>query len=160
MAPARADAVALTAILALVAVAGWRSATYGIWSHGEPGPGLFPVIVCAMTAVFGLGALVLTLAGAAPTNEEVDPDAAQQEGPILWGRLALYAGAILAWPWLMVPLGYALSAVVVLFVILRFAEGMHWRPLAVTLVSAVVVSWLVFDRLLGVPLPRGPFGIG
>lgn len=151
----RIDAAALLLVLALAGFAGWRSVGYGLWSYGEPGPGLFPVIVSGVTATFAVVALVVAMAGREPP-EEFDPEAAQQEGPIRWGKLAIYVGAILVWPWLMVPLGYILSTTIALFVILRFAEGMRWGATAITLVAAVAMSWLVFDHLLGVPLPSGP----
>lgn len=154
----RSDAAALLLVLALAGFAGWRSVNYGLWSYGEPGPGLFPLLVSGLTAVFAMVALVVTWAGS-ELADEFDPEAAQQEGPLLWAKLAVYAGAILVWPWLMVPLGYVLSSAVALFAILRFAEGMRWGATAVTLVAAVAASWLVFDRLLGVPLPSGPIAL-
>ncbi|MCC7271864.1 MAG: tripartite tricarboxylate transporter TctB family protein [Alphaproteobacteria bacterium] len=162
-APARrvaaGDAAALVAILVLVALAGWRSLGYGVWSYGEPGPGLFPFLVCALAGICGVVALAATLAGDAPAAE-IDPDAAQQEGPMMWGKLALYVGVIAAWPWLMAPLGFVLSTAAALFVVLRLAEGMAWGPAAAVLVGTVGASWLVFERILGVPLPHGLLGVG
>lgn len=35
---------------------------------------------------------------------------------------------------------------------------MGWTAVAVVLVAAVGLSWLVFDRVLGVPLPAGLLG--
>ncbi|MGE0717380.1 MAG: tripartite tricarboxylate transporter TctB family protein, partial [Alphaproteobacteria bacterium] len=129
---ATGDVLALAVVLVLVAVAGWRAAAYGLWSYGEPGPGLFPLIVCAFTGVFAVIAMVTTVASGAPA-EEIDPEAAQQEGPLLWGKLGLYGVAIVAWPWMMVPLGFVLSTAIALFVVMRLAEGMRWVPLAVVL---------------------------
>ena len=151
------DVVALLAVLALAAVAGWRSVGYGLWTYGEPAPGLFPLLASGVTALFAIIALVACVAGPPPA-EEFDPEAAQQDGPILWGKLALYAAVVLAWPWLMVPLGFVVSTALALFVILRLAEGMGWVAVSVVLVAAVGLSWLVFDRLLGVPLPAGLLG--
>ena len=158
--PAPGDVAALLVILALTAAAGQRSLAYGLWSYGEPGPGLFPLLVSGVAAFFAVLALIATFAGAGPAEAEFDPESAQQEGPILWGKIALYAGVVLAWPWLMVPLGFVVSTAIALFVVLRLAERMAWGPVAAVLVAAVGLSWLVFDRLLGVPLPHGLLGIG
>lgn len=102
------DIVALAVVLALATVAAWRSVGYGLWSYGEPAPGLFPLLASGVTAIFAVLALVGCLAGSAP-SDEFDPEAAQQDGPMLWGKLALYAAVVLVWPWLMVPLGFVLS---------------------------------------------------
>ncbi len=153
------DVAALAAILALVAAAGLRSVSYGLWTYGEPGAGLFPLIACAVAGICGALALAGALAGREVAVVD-DGDAAQQDGPVLWGKLVLYGAVVLAWPWLLVPLGFVLSTVIALFVVLRLAEGMGWRMLAVVLAVAVAASWLLFDRLLGVPLPPGILGIG
>jgi hypothetical protein len=58
----------------------------------------------------------------------------------------------------MEPIG-ALPAVAVLFVwLLGAVERLSWRAVGGVTVVATAGTWLLFDRLLNVPLPRGSFG--
>lgn len=148
------DLAALATIATGAGIGAWTATGYGLWSYGEPGPGLFPLIACAATIVFcALAAAALTsgvtLAGV-PLEE-----APAAEGPVLWKRLTLYIATILVWPWLLAPLGFFASTAIALVVIARFAEGMRWAASLVLMVLATGACWLAFDRLLGVPLPKG-----
>jgi hypothetical protein len=61
--------------------------------------------------------------------------------------------------WGLERLGYRLTMAVVVIFLLRIVERKSW---ALGLALTVVMAWgsfLVFDTLLRVPLPRGPFGL-
>jgi putative tricarboxylic transport membrane protein len=150
---AAADLAAFLLLAALGAAAAWRAMAYGLSHQGEPGTGLFPFIAGAFTAVIAVGAFAVELG--APAGA-----AAAREGPTLWCKLSLYVAVILVWPWLLVPLGFLVSTALALLVVMRFAERMRWAPTLGVLVAAALASWLLFERVLGVPLPRGWLGIG
>lgn len=153
------DTVALVLLVALASIGAWLAAGYGLWNSGDPGPGLFPLIVCVATILFSLLSLAALVAGFV-RNMPAAADEPVQEGPILWRKLLIYVGTILAWPWLLSPLGFLVSTAIALMVIVRYAEGSGWRESALLVACAAGISWLLFDRLLGVPLPRGSIGFG
>jgi putative tricarboxylic transport membrane protein len=131
----------LCAIGASGAYASWR---YGVWDAGGPGPGLLP----------GLASLALCLFAAIAARESAPP-AGEPTNP--W-RLAGYVLGLAAFAFLMGPLG-ALPAIVLLFAwVLGAVERWPLRRVLPISAAAAFFAWLVFDRLLQVPLPRGLFG--
>ncbi len=144
-----ADLAGLGVILAVVLAAGARAWSYGLWLYGEPGPGLFPMFACAVAVAFAL--LAISGLVVAPAVREQDPDAGAPR-PL---RLVLYMATILVWPWLLAPLGFLMSSALALVVLLRWGERVGWGATIGMLAGALLASWLLFERLLGVPLPHG-----
>jgi hypothetical protein len=125
------DRVAGMALVLIGLVAIWESRVYPLGSLHRPGPGYMPVLLASLLIVFG-GTL---FAMGARTR-----------------RLAELA-------WGLERLGYRLTMAVVVIFLLRIVERKSW---ALGLALTVVMAWgsfLVFDTLLRVPLPRGPFGL-
>jgi putative tricarboxylic transport membrane protein len=122
--------------------------------RGPVGPRTVPIVVgCALLLV----AVVLAVdvlrggRGEAEGGEDVDLDA-----PADWRTVALLAGVFLACALLFVPLGFPASGAL-LFWGSAYALGSRNTtrdPLTAAVLS--VVTFLVFDTLLGVPLPGGP----
>jgi putative tricarboxylic transport membrane protein len=129
----------ILSIVGLGAIA--MSLVYGLWSFGSPGPGLMPaaagaLLVCASAA---------ELRVAAPS------------WPQFGRRLLTHAGLLILLPFASLVLGMlaalAAYAIVVLYVIER-------RPLpeaAAVASLATAGCWLLFEKLLSVPLPRPLF---
>jgi putative tricarboxylic transport membrane protein len=120
---------------------------------GAPGPALFPGILGALFVLFGS---VLVLRGIrqrrAPTVQAAPPG---QRGR--WAPALAVVGAVVFYLLLSEVLGFSLTMALLLF-------GLSWllgaRPL-VAGVSAVIttaVLYALFQQLLLVPLPTGPFG--
>jgi putative tricarboxylic transport membrane protein len=119
-------------------VSGWR---FGVWEGSEPGPGLLPSLAGASLSLFAGWSLF------------VAPPAAS-EGQVFLPRLAGYVVGLLGFGLLMKPLG-AIVVIVLLFLwILGIVERLAWQRVLVITVCASAGAWLLFDRLLGVPLPR------
>lgn len=152
-----ADAIVLMAITGLAGAGAWRATQYKLWDF-EPGAGLFPFIICLCVVVFSLLALAARLSGQV-ADKPADPDDATHEGPVLWGKLVTYVAVILIWPWIMSPLGFLVSTGLALLVLARVAERMNWLQTALMAAGSVSACWLVFERLLGVALPRGVIGL-
>ena len=150
-----ADSAGLVAILLFVMVAGWQAASYGLWERLEPAPGLFPFLVCVLAGLCALvalaGLVVDHLAGIDPPAGEDE----EAEGPFLWRKVAIYVVALVAWPIAFAWIGWLLSTALGLMLIMRFAENMSWRESLIVTAGALLGSWLLFVRLLDVPLPRG-----
>ena len=132
---------------------GAASAAYS-WTLGLIGPsgpesGLFPLI--AGLIVMGSGVMLMLAPAHAATAFSFP------RGEPLYRIIGVVLG--LAWLALALPyLGFELAGIVTMLVLLRAVERVSWAvSFVLAVVSVVAVSWL-FGHLLGMPLPRGPWG--
>jgi putative tricarboxylic transport membrane protein len=121
----------------------------GSWQ--SPAPGLFPLLVSLVLAGLALTLLLVTLGTHAPAPPGESP--AARPTKVWWTLVSLLAFyALLEW------LGFLLASFLLLFFLLRAIAGQRWRVTLAISVGASLSSYLVFDRLLKLPLPRGPIG--
>ena len=132
---------------------GAAAAAYA-WTLGLAGPsgpesGLFPFIGSADRHGRGRGAAVAAVGQAAAPHFP--------RGAALGRVLGVIAG--LAFMAVSIPfLGFAVSGFITMIILLRAVEKSGWLfSIALALVSVVVVVWL-FGHVLGMTLPRGPWG--
>jgi hypothetical protein len=108
-----------------------------------------PVLLAGLLIVFG--AAVFAMGGRARRLGEVG-------WPEWRHAVAIFAACAFA-AWGLERLGYRLTMAIVVAFLLLVLERKGWAlSLALTLVMAWG-SFFLFDTLLRVPLPRGPFGI-
>lgn len=142
--PSRGRLPGPLALVALAGVALFIAWDYGLWTFGAPGAGLMPSLAAALLAVTGLLALV-----------EKHPPVADDDGePDPW-RLACYLIALVALIPAILAIGMLPALGVFILLCLRLAERMSWRSALTIAVGATAGSWLLFERLLQVRLPRG-----
>jgi putative tricarboxylic transport membrane protein len=131
---------------------GGAAATYawtlGLVGSSGPDSGLFPFI--AALIVMGAGIVLLVSPGAA-----VAPDFPR--GAALARVLGVAAG--LAFMAVSIPyLGFTIAGFIAMIILLRAVEKSGWVfSISLALISVVVVVFL-FGRVLGMTLPRGPWG--
>lgn len=142
----RAGWAALAAIVALTVFASARGLYYGVWTNGNPGPGLFPLIA-SLLVVVAVPAVVLEMRR--PVSEAPEAGDASVPTP---GKLATFMVVALAWPLLLEPLGYAAASLLALLVLL-LRGGVGWKLGIAIAIAAVGASAFLFDTLLEVPLP-------
>jgi len=135
------------ALVALASVALFLAWDYGLWSFGSPGAGLMPSLAAIMLAATSLLAL-----GDKPTAEPVEDE---EPDP---GRLARYAIALVALVPAILVVGMMPALGLFMLLCLRLAERMSWRSSLTIALCGTAASWLLFERLLQVPLPRGVWG--
>jgi putative tricarboxylic transport membrane protein len=130
---------------------GAAAATYA-WTLGLMGPagpesGLFPFIAAVL--VMGAGAVLLL--GSPPVSPHFP------RGASLGRVLGVVAG--LAFMAVSMPtLGFAIAGFITMIILLRSVEKSGWAfSIALAFVSVVAVVWL-FGQVLGMTLPRGPWG--
>jgi putative tricarboxylic transport membrane protein len=123
---------------------------YGVWENGSPLAGFFPGLAGAGLLVFSL------LAAIREWPRPVEPEASfapNRQGH--WRLLLGYLAGLLAFAFLMEPVG-AIPMIALLFLwLMRAVERLAWRIVLPVTVAATLGAWLLFDRLLQVPLPRG-----
>ena len=127
----------------------WQSRAFPLGSLHRPGPAYMPVVLALLLIVFGVA--VFVMGSRASRLAEV--------GWHEWRHaVAIFAACAFA-AWGLERLGYRLTmAAVVSFLVL----GLERKGLILGLVLTVAMAWgsfYVFDTLLKVPLPRGPFGL-
>lgn len=144
----RWESVSLGGVLLLTMGLLALSLGYPLWGDYQPGPGLFPTITAGLAVICAAGALVGSLGAGRQTAVAGD------DAPV-WRRLLVYAAVVLLWPASFATLGFALSSVIGLSMLMRAGEGMGWLPSIGVAAATVALGWLLFEVLLGVPLPHG-----
>jgi putative tricarboxylic transport membrane protein len=142
------DAAVLGLVLLLTIGALVLSLGYPLWGDFQPGPGLFPSMAAGLAVACALGALGGTFVVARRAA------AARGEAPV-WRRLLVYVAIVLLWAASFATLGFAISGVIALTLLMRAGEGMGWLPSLGVAGITVALGWLLFEVLLGVPLPHG-----
>lgn len=138
--------------LALLALAAWilvesRQLPFG--STARPGPAFLPVLIGVALVLVGL-ALVAVQRRSAPLGALDWPEKAHAACIFL---AAVFAALVID------RLGFRLTTLAILLFLLGVLERQH--PLAVVAL-ALLGSWgsfWLFNHALGVPLPRGPWGL-
>lgn len=126
----------------------WRAMAWDLLTEDGPGPGFFPL---------GYGVLMVALSALLVLRAVLRPAPAEDSGGghlRALGTWAAFAGAAFLMQWIGFVAGFAiLSAFVVVFV---FGKS----PARGAVVGAVAAGgfWLVFEALMGVGLPAGPWG--
>jgi putative tricarboxylic transport membrane protein len=137
-------------VLVLIgAVALWESRQFPLGSLARPGPAYVPVVLGLLLVLFG----VLLAARGAPSR------ALAGVGWHEWRHAAAIFAACAFVAWGLERLGYRLTMAAILIVLVGALER---KSLLVTALMAGAIAWgsfFLFDTVLRVPLPRGPFGL-
>ena len=131
---------------AAVSVYSWQ---IGLTGRSGPESGLFPLIAGIIMA--GAGVVLLLR----PVHAARAPD--WPRGAALL-RVAGVAGAIALMAAVVNTVGFVVASAATMMVLLRTLERSSWvGSIALAVGSVAVVTWL-FGHVLGMPLPRGPWG--
>jgi putative tricarboxylic transport membrane protein len=140
----------LAAVWVLIGAVGARMAwDMGLVGPGGPDSGLFPFI-----ASFGVlaGGLALTLSPRLRADGIEWPDRAG------WMRLAGVVAGLATIALALPRAGFVVAGLVTMMILMRAVERAGWLQAALLSAGSVTAVVLVFGRLLGMPLPRGPWG--
>jgi tripartite tricarboxylate transporter TctB family protein len=114
----------------------------------SPGAGMLPTLLVALMVAFGL--VLCVRARASPPLGAIDwsdlPHAV---------RVALVAAAAAT---LYLPLGFVLTAPLLLFTLIVLVERRRVLPALAFSIAAPVLVYALFTLVLRTPLPRGPSG--
>ncbi|HEY7519544.1 MAG TPA: tripartite tricarboxylate transporter TctB family protein [Methylomirabilota bacterium] len=127
----------------------WQSRALPLGSVANPGPAYMPMVLAALLLLGGIA--VAVLGGNTPRLGTLDFGE--------WRHaVAIFAACAFAALGLE-RLGYRLTILVVLLFLLGVVERKRVSVTVVFAVAFAVGTFLLFDTLLRVPLPRGPLGI-
>ncbi|HYF79365.1 MAG TPA: tripartite tricarboxylate transporter TctB family protein [Symbiobacteriaceae bacterium] len=125
----------------------WWNLHLGSLRHPDSGfqPFLASVLLVAASTVWVLGSL----------GRDEDPQPFWAKGGLV--RPALACLFILVYAWSMVPVGYVLSTLLFMLLWQFLLERERWLRAAVISLISTAAMWLIFAKLLAVPLPEGIF---
>jgi hypothetical protein len=116
---------------------------FGLWSFGAPGAGLMP-------AVAGTLLLLASLTDLRPAKGLHRPP------KVAWRPLSYIVSLVALVP-LTPVIGLLPALAVLVFGILHFVERVTLSRAGTITAATVTGSWLLFERLLSVPLPKSMF---
>lgn len=145
--------------LALLAASGVYVANAWMLPMGtaaRPGAGSYPLAVGIFGGIVALAWVVLALrrARAAPDLESAAVLPAERRDAAAGRRVAITAGLLIAFCWLLPLAGYPIAAFLFVALLLRGLNA-GWAPATLIALLTAAVSHYVFGTLLGVPLPAG-----
>ena len=143
------DRVAGVALVLVGFVTIVESRAFPLGTLHRPGPAFMPVVLAALLILCGVA--VFAMGSRAPRLRDVAWDE--------WRHAVAIFGACAFAAWGLERLGYRITMAVVVAFLLLIVERKGW---VLGLALTIVVAWgsfLLFDTLLNVLLPRGPFGL-
>jgi len=143
------DRLAGAALVLIGIVAILESRAFPLGSLHRPGPAFMPVLLAALLILFGLA--VAAMGAAAGRLLDV--------GWSEWRPAAAIFGCCAFAAWGLDRLGYRITMAVVLAVLFLALERLRVVTGLVLTIGMAWGSFYLFDTLLKVPLPRGPFGL-
>jgi putative tricarboxylic transport membrane protein len=118
-----------------------------------PQTGFFPAILAVLLLTFSIVLMIQTIRG---SEGERIPEKIGTDG---WRRIAASLATMLGFALVLESLGFLLSTVAVMVLLLRAIEAQKWsRVIAVAVVTSIACYFL-FAWLLSIPLPAGILGI-
>jgi hypothetical protein len=158
----RFEDLAMTAAIALFVFAVTTvltSLTLPLGTMRAPGSGLFPlglgVLLAALALVQGVGVYRETHRRApVPPGP---PTTTATTKPLREGtrRVLMFLGAVALAVGLLPVIGYALASLVLMAALLRIFGVVRWPVIGALSVATATACWLVFVRILAIPLPTG-----
>ena len=143
------DRVAGAALAAFALLVLWESRVLPLGSLATPGPAYMPVALAILLLLGGL--TIAALGGNTPLIASV--------GFAEW-RHAVAIFVACAFACLALErLGYRITIFITLLFLIGAVERKRPLPAVIFAASFAVGTYFLFDTLLRVPLPRGPFGL-
>jgi len=133
----------------------YASAQLGIGSFREPGPGLFPLLAACF---FSSLALLIFISSFIPGKGRTNKVSALWKG-VNWRRPLTAGFLILCYIPMLERMGFLLTSLIVLFLMMRWVEKFSWWRAFLISASASTCTYLLFQTLLKANLPIGILGI-
>jgi hypothetical protein len=133
------------------------SLTLPIGTVRAPGSGLFPLALGVLLAVLSLAqgvSVYRAQAIKAPNTGVPAPPAAKRLSEET-RRVLLFAAAVAVAVALLPVIGYAFTTLVLMAALLRILGIVRWPVVGAVSAATAFACWLVFVRILAIPLPAG-----
>jgi putative tricarboxylic transport membrane protein len=153
--PRRYDLWSGAVLLALGLLYMWEAGKLGIGTPRTPSPGFFPFIL-------GLALCLLCLIEvyAAFVRGRTDESFHGLWHGLRWQKTLLILGSVAAYTFLLEPVGYLITTLVLMAFLFKGIEPQRWWVALTGAVLSSAVTYVLFRILLQVQLPRGVFSFG
>lgn len=121
----------------------------GLMGRDGPESGFFPFVASMLMLVAGMALMVMR------KHRAVDIDWPDVPGGMRVGGVCVGLAVI---AFLLPIAGFALSGVLTMLILMKAVERATWTQATILSVVSVAVVIGLFGKLLGMPLPRGPWG--
>ncbi|WP_439371923.1 tripartite tricarboxylate transporter TctB family protein [Bradyrhizobium sp. DASA03120] len=131
----------------------WQGLKLKLGTINDPGSGYVLFYTGMLMCVFAGSIVISAIAEGGPTLESRWEKAR-------WSKPLLVIACLTAFSFALEPLGFLLSSIPLMLLLLRLIDPVRWTlaiPIAVMVPSGM---WWVLKRLLLIQLPSGLFGIG
>ena len=128
-------------------------------SEGEPGPRALPFLLGIILAILGVAIAAQKYVGRVPPSTSVRDAQADPPANPPTGRTAIATVALLlVYAFLLDKIGFISATAALMLTAMAGVLGMRrWVFMAVFALAFATGTWLVFNTLLGIPLPRDPW---
>jgi putative tricarboxylic transport membrane protein len=127
------------------------ASSYSVGTLSRPGPGFLPLLCGAAMAFFSgcvfFQAFLKRNRSSVVAGEPFLSDR--------WRRIALGVVLLVGFALFVESLGFMPATFVFLLLVMKFVGASKWRTALIESVLATVCSWILFEVLLKVTLPRG-----
>ena len=144
----KANIVTALASMIFSSVIGFFAVKMPAGSQGVPGPGVFPLLVCAMMFLSGAVVLAGAVRDKAAEQMELIPEEARSRVLLLMAALVIYVGAVFL-------LGYLTASVLFITAVIRWIGKYSWIRCLAAGAGIALAVYLVFTQVLNVPLYFG-----
>lgn len=127
----------------------------GFGHFGAPGPGFLPTLIGGILAGLSLGLFVKSVL----VKAELEGTASFWKEKGSWRKVSFTLLSLILYLALLNYLGYMLTTFLFLGYLIKFIGKRGWVLSIFVSILATLVSYNVFSRWLGVPLPSGIFRI-
>jgi putative tricarboxylic transport membrane protein len=150
----RSSITAAVILLALASFILFEVRKLPLGSLRVPQTAFFPSALALLLLLFSLAALALAFR---PTESESGP-AAHKIDAEGWSRIGATLAALVGFALVLEWIGYLPSTFILMILLLRAIEAQKWHVVLGVALLTSLLSYYLFARLLGVPLPAGVLG--
>ncbi|MBI5260509.1 MAG: tripartite tricarboxylate transporter TctB family protein [Bradyrhizobium sp.] len=131
----------------------WSGLKLKLGTINDPGSGYVLFYTGILMCVFATAIIVAAIAEGGPTL-------ASRWENARWTKPALIIACLIAFSLALEPLGFLLSSIPLMLLLLRLIDPVRWSLAIPIAVLVPLGMWWVLKRLLLIQLPSGAFGIG
>jgi putative tricarboxylic transport membrane protein len=136
-----------------ICILSWQT---GFGFFREPGPGFVAFVTGLCMA--GIGLVMALAATLVRTAQRDDREFAHAFGTVSWFRMLYATALLLVYAALVEPLGFVLTTLLVLWGLFYDWDKKNWFSSFLGSCATSGISYIFFEKLLGLPFPPGIFG--
>jgi putative tricarboxylic transport membrane protein len=150
----RKDLLSGIFFLALGLSFGSQCLRLNIWVGRGPEAGFWPLLIALVIIVASIVVLANALGQRPERSEGAIPEVQVQKSDAS-SRVGWYSVLLICYGALFGSVGFVITTCLFLFFSLKYVESQSWRRTFLLGGITIVVGYILFYRLLGVPLPKG-----